>query len=85
MTINTIKGLYLYTRLPFGVDSAPSIFLTNNGEFVSRSKTRMCILMNVYIDVFVIGTTEAEHIANVEEVLKRLQTAGMKQKKNVCF
>ena len=45
----------------------------------------MCILMNVYIDVFVIGTTEAEHIANVEEVLKRLQTAGMKQKKNVCF
>ena len=29
----------------------------------------MCILMNVYInDVFVAGTTEAEHIPNVEEI-----------------
>ena len=49
----------------------------NNEEFVSRSETHMCILMNVYIDVFVTGTTKAEHIANVE-VLKRSQTAGMK-------
>ena len=40
----------------------------------------------VYIeDVLVTGTTEAEHIANVEEVLKRLQAARMRSKKEKCM
>ena len=39
----------------------------------------------MYIDdVLVTGSTEAEHIANVE-VLKRLQTAGMRLKKEKCM
>ena len=40
----------------------------------------------VYIeDVLVTGTTKAEHIANVEEVLKRLQAARMRSKKEKCM
>ena len=39
----------------------------------------------MYIDdVLVTGTTEADHIANVQ-VLKRLQTAGMRLKKEKCM
>ena len=81
VTINTMKGLYCYTRLLFGVNSALSIF-----QWVMENLLQGLKHVCVYIDnVLVTGSTEAEHIANVEEVLKRLQTAGMKLKKEKCM
>ena len=74
--INTMKGMYHYTRLSFEVNSVPSIF-----QRVMENLLQGLKHVYVYIDdVLVTGTIEAEHIANVEKLLKRLQTAGMKLK-----
>ena len=69
VTINTHKGLYQYTRLPFGVASALALF----------QKTMDSLLQGIphtlrYLDdILVTGTTEEEHLSNLEEVLKRLK------------
>ena len=77
-----MKGLYCYyTRLPIGVNSVLSI-LQQVMENLLQGLKHVCVYIE---DVLVTGTTEAEHIANIEEVLKRLQPARMRsKKKNVC-
>ena len=78
--INTHKGLYRYTRLPFGVASAPGIF----------QKTMERLLHGipgvvVYIDdILVSNPTKDEHLSSLEEVLKRLQNANLRAKKTKC-
>ena len=80
LVINTHKGLFKYTRLPFGVSSAPGIF----------QKTMESLLHGipgviVYVDDILISrATEAEHLESLEEVLKRLAVAGLRAKKNKC-
>ena len=36
MVINTHKGLYQHTRMPFGISSAPAIFSTSHRQHPSR-------------------------------------------------
>ena len=80
VTINTLKGLFQYTRLPFGVSSAPAQF-----QHAMENLLQGLPHVVVYIDdILVTGTTDAEHIANVEEVLRRLEAAGMRLKKSKC-
>eukprot|EP00731_Ephydatia_muelleri_P034546 Em0065g7a len=80
VTINTHKGLYRYTRLPFGVASAPALFQTTMDIILQGMKHVMC-----YIDdILVTGSTEKEHFTQLEEVLKRLQHHGLKVKKDKC-
>ena len=56
-----MKGLYRYTRLPFQVNSTPSIF-----QQIMENLLQGLKYVYVYIDdVLVTGTTQAEHIANV--------------------
>ena len=78
--INTHKGLYRYNCLPFGVASAPAIFqramdgLLQDIEHVA-----------VYLDdILVTGKTETDHFRNLEEVLSRLEKAGIRLKKSKC-
>ena len=42
VTINKQKGLFQYTRLPFGVSSATAIF-KNHGQFVTSYSSSMYI------------------------------------------
>ena len=80
VTINTHKGLYRYTRLPFGVASAPALFQKTMDVILQGMKHVMC-----YIDdILVTGSTEKEHFIQLEEVLKRLQHHGLKVKKDKC-
>ena len=80
VTINTHKGLFRYTRLPFGVASAPAIF----------QRTMDCILQGMsrvhcYIDdILITGETDMEHLQNLEEVLRRLKEHGITVKKSKC-
>lgn len=80
VTVNTHRGLYRYTRLPFGVASAPAIFQKVMDTVLQGLPGVICYLD----DILVSGTTEEENLKNVEQVLIRLQQYGIKAKKEKC-
>ena len=80
VVINTQRGLFRYNRLPFGVSSAPGIF-----QRVMESILCGIPGVVVYIDdILVTGSTNAEHLAALEEALRRLEEAGLRLKKDKC-
>ena len=80
LTVNTHKGLFEYTRLPFGVSSAPSIFQRTMDNLLQRLDHIV-----IYIDdILITGRTEAEHLQTLDEVLRRLEEAGMRLKRTKC-
>ena len=79
ITVNTHQGLYQYTRLPFGVASAPAIIQRLVDTILQGIPRVIC-----YIDdILVTGTTEEDHLHNLEEVLKRLENHGFSQAQEV--
>ena len=79
-TINTHRGLYRYTRLPFGVASARAIF-----QCTMETLLRGLPMVVVYIDdILVAGRSQEEHLTNLTQVLRRLDDAGMRLKKEKC-
>ena len=80
VTINTHKGLFRYTRLPFGVSVAPSVF-QRTLESLLAGIPNVCIFLD---DILVTGKTEAEHMENLKLVLQRLQNAGLKVNQQKC-
>ena len=79
-TINTHRGLFQYNRLPYGISSAPGIFQRTMENLVQGSPY---VIVRVD-DILVSGENDEEHIANLEEVLKRLSNAGARLKKAKC-
>ena len=79
-TINTHRGLFQYNRLPFGIASAPAIF----------QRTIETVLQgipdtSVYIDdILVTGSTPEQHMKNLDDVLTRLEEAGLRLKQEKC-
>lgn len=80
VTINTHKGLFRYTRLPYGISVAPSIF-QRALECVLAGIPRVCIFLD---DILVTGKTRDEHVANLRLVLNRLDQAGLKLNNKKC-
>ncbi len=70
-SINTLKVLFQYTRLPFGVAFAPQL----------KGIEHVCVYID---DILVTGRSEADHLQKLEEVLERLSKAGMKLKCSSC-
>ena len=80
VTINTHRGLYQLTRLPFGVASAPALFQRVMDTVLQGIDKTIC-----YIDdILVTGSTVEEHLQNLESVLKRLQQYGIRAKRAKC-
>ena len=80
VVVNTHKGLFRYTRLPFGIASAPEIFQRVMEGLLGGVKGVV-----VYLDdILVVGETEAEHVAALGEVLKRLEGAGLRLRRDKC-
>ena len=79
VTINTHLGLYQYTRLPFGVASAPAMFQKAMDMVLQGLPGVIC-----YIDDILVSGTSEEQLSRLEEVLKRLKNYGLRVKKNKC-
>lgn len=80
LVINTHRGLFKYTRLPYGVNTAPGIF-QQAMEQMLRDVPGVAVYMD---DILVTGPTETEHLSSLKEVLRRLAKAGLRAKKPKC-
>lgn len=77
---STPFGIYEVYRLPYGTKPACAIFQSIVEKVLQGCKGTV----NFLDDVVVTGKTQAEHIENLEEVLRRLDLAGFKLNKNKC-
>ena len=68
VTINTHRGSYRYTQLPFGIASAPALFQKAMDTILQGIPHTICYLD----DILVTGANDAEHLSNLKEVLSRL-------------
>ena len=74
VTINTHRGLFRYTRLPFGVSTAPSVF-----QCTMENLLMGIAGVVVYLDdLLVMGNSISDHLCNLKSVLKKLQDAGFR-------
>ena len=79
-TINTHKGLFRYTRLPFGVSAAPSIF-QRTMESIMQGLPHVVVYID---DILVTGSMPEEHQTTLEEVLRRLDEAEVRLVRQKC-
>ncbi|KAL5505767.1 hypothetical protein EMCRGX_G007263 [Ephydatia muelleri] len=80
VTISTHKGLFQYSRLPFGVASAPAIF-QHTMENILQGIPDVLVYLD---DILVAGSSEAEHMQLLEIVLAKLENAGIRLKRSKC-
>ena len=77
VTVNTHRGLFQYTRLPFGITTAPSVFQKTMDTMLQGLKGVVC-----YVDdILVTGEDDNSHL---QHVLERLQSAGLRLKRSKC-
>ena len=81
VVINTAKGLFRYTRLPFGISSAPAIF-QREMEHLLKGIPGVIVYID---DILITGRDEASHLKTLGEVLKRLSESGLRVKKDKCL
>ena len=79
-TINTHKGLFRYTRLPFGISSSPAIW-QRFIEQVLAGLNGTCVIMD---DLLVGSVNDDEHLLNLEAVFQQLQKYGLRVKLSKC-
>ena len=79
-TINTTKGLYQFTRFPYGISTAPSIFQRTMDNLLADIPQTAVFLD----DVLATGNSEEEHLANLNAVMTRLENAGLRLRKEKC-
>ena len=81
MVINTHKGLFQYTRLPFGIAAAPAVFQRTTDIVLQGLPGVVCYLD----DIIITGKDKLEHLNNLEQVLSRVQEYGFRVRKEKCF
>ena len=80
LMINTHRGLYQYTRLPFGITTAPSLWQKAMAQVLHGFSGVVC-----YIDdILVTGRTREEHLGNLKAVLMRIREYGLRLKQSKC-
>ena len=80
LVINTHKGLYRFTRLPYGVAAAPSIFQQIMDQILPKLPGVVCYLD----DILVTGKDTQEHFSNLEAVLQKLQEHNLSITSTKC-
>ena len=79
-TINTSIGLFQYTRLPFGVSSAPAIYQRVMDNML-KSIPGVCVCLD---DVLISGSSEQEHLDRLNRVLALMTERGFRVAKEKC-
>ena len=72
MVINTHKGLFKYTHLPFGIAAVSAVF-KQTMDIVLQGLPGVVYYFD---DNIVMGKDKAEHLCNLERVLSRIQENG---------
>jgi len=80
LVINTHKGLFQYTRLPFGVASAPALWQRAIEQVLQGLPGVQCLLD----DIIVTGRNEQDHLNHLDAVFQRLSDYGLRVNKNKC-
>lgn len=76
------NGKYEFTRLPFGLKNAPSIFQRTLDDILREHIGKICY---VYIDdIIIFGKDENEHFANLETIFNTLEKSNMKIQLDKC-
>ena len=80
LTVNTHLGLFVFTRIPNGIHSAPAEFQMIMDKTLAGIPKGVC-----YLDDILIGGSDVEdHADNLKLVFDRLSDAGFKLNKNKC-
>ncbi|XP_061704165.1 uncharacterized protein K02A2.6-like [Cydia pomonella] len=78
--INTHKGLFRYNRLVYGLSSSPGIFQRRLEQLFSDMSH-----VGVFLDdVIITGKDTKSHIDNLNKVFERLQSYGLRVRKDKC-
>lgn len=79
-TFITPAGRFCYTKLPFGISSAPEIFQQRMSKILAGLEGVVCQMD----DILVHGRTRAEHDSRLYAVLRRLVGAGLTLNPSKC-
>ena len=79
LVINTPRGLFQYTRLPYGVSTAPAIFQSVMDRILQGLPVA-CYLD----DILIVAKTEEEHDQLLQRTLERLEKAGVRLRQEKC-
>lgn len=79
-TFITPMGRFCFRRLPFGICSAPEYFERQ----MSRILEGLEGVVSMIDDILVFGTSKDEHDRRLQQVLQRLDEAGIKLNKKKC-
>ena len=79
-TINTHKGLFMYTRLCFGIASSPGVFQRIIDQLIQGIPRTVAYLD----DILISGRIMEEHNRNLRAVFMRLRDAGLRLKGDKC-
>ncbi|XP_065189581.1 uncharacterized protein LOC135820198 [Sycon ciliatum] len=79
-TFITPAGRFCYTKLPFGISSAPEIFQQRMSKILAGLEGVVCQMD----DILVHGRTRAEHDSRLYAVLRRLVDAGLTLNPSKC-
>lgn len=80
LTINTHLGLFKYTRLPFGITTAPALWQKAMAQ-VLQGLSGVVYFID---DILVTGCTRDEHKENLHKVLTRICQYGLRLEKSKC-
>ncbi|BHF61010.1 hypothetical protein SprV_0100398000 [Sparganum proliferum] len=80
LTINTHRGLFQYTRLPFGVKTAPALFQQTMNAMLSGIPGTAGYLD----DIIIVGRSPVELQDRVCAVLERVQEYGFRLRADKC-
>ena len=79
-TFATHKGLFRYTRLNFGTNSASEIFQ----NIISEQLREIPGSMNISDDIIVYGKNQADHDASLTKVFQKLSDSNLTLNKSKC-